>query len=398
MSTNSRLLNTCYGPYRTEQAIRRAQNADFILLPTSDSDINAVHPIPIDWLRDELIPRQREDVRMHINSLLNNWGRLSTNFIEALNETLANLDIFQTRNCGRRSSFQSSDPLRNAGSPSNVHFADVDELTHNLENLGTTTPIRGSAGNVRHTRDWSWAVNDDGDNVPPLPTISPNGDTSRRGHVRSMSANATMVLSSPSAHPHRQPSPNRDELVAIEVHLNEVENQIEGNTYRPGVFNQCREGIAAAHAFITRSRTSSYVTREDIDTARTMVETVRSVAADRGLPARRLLPPPHNPSPSPPQSVRSHGHRHALSDVPVRMTLNRRAAAEQEDETRQIAHMYGLIPLFRTEPVEPMEWDGLLLPDHEVLVFQRGCGWLRYHEPYVPGLTRDVYYRHRPRD
>lgn len=391
MSTNSRLLNTIYGPYRTEQAIRRAPNADFIPLPTSDSDINAVHPIPVNWLRDELLPRQREDVQVHVTSLLSNSRRLSASFIEALNETLINLDDVQPRNGGRRSSFRGSDPSRNAGSPRTVRFADVDGLTGNFETLATT-PTRGSTGNARHTQQLSWAVDDDGDNALHLPTITANGGTLRRGQGRTTSANATIVSSLPSA---RQPSPNRDELVAVELHLNDVENQIEGNTYRPGVLDRCREGIAAARACITRARTSTYVTREDIETARAMIQDVRSVALDRGQPARRSSPPPHRPAP---RNVQGRGHRHTMSDVPARMTSDARAAAQHEEDARAVAHMLGLIPLFRSEPVEPTEFDGLLLPDNEVLLYQRGQGWLRYHTPYIPGMTEDVYYRHRVHD
>jgi hypothetical protein len=72
-------------------AVSRAANADIISLE-ADRSINAVHPIPIDWLREELLPRERDLIREHVASLLSSDQPQVPAFVEALQVTMENLD------------------------------------------------------------------------------------------------------------------------------------------------------------------------------------------------------------------------------------------------------------------------------------------------------------------
>lgn len=54
--SNTRTTNALYARYHTIEAIRRAEFADFISVPSTNTNINAVHPISKPWLREELIP------------------------------------------------------------------------------------------------------------------------------------------------------------------------------------------------------------------------------------------------------------------------------------------------------------------------------------------------------
>jgi hypothetical protein len=72
-------------------AVSRAANADIIPLE-ADRSINAVHPIPVDWLREELLPRERDLIREHVASILSSDQPQVPAFVEALQVTIENLD------------------------------------------------------------------------------------------------------------------------------------------------------------------------------------------------------------------------------------------------------------------------------------------------------------------
>lgn len=92
MSAHDRALNTFYSPYHTVEAIQHASFADFIPVPVTCRNNNAVHPVSAVWLQQELIPRERDTVRAHVVSLLSNTRDLNRNFAEALQLTLDNLN------------------------------------------------------------------------------------------------------------------------------------------------------------------------------------------------------------------------------------------------------------------------------------------------------------------
>jgi hypothetical protein len=93
MSTaNNNVLNTLYSQYRTPEAISRAANSDFIPLD-GNLGISAVHPIPVEWLREELLPRQRDRVRKHVAAQLSGTRSLVPAYVEALQATISNLNM-----------------------------------------------------------------------------------------------------------------------------------------------------------------------------------------------------------------------------------------------------------------------------------------------------------------
>jgi hypothetical protein len=156
-------------------------------------------------------------------------------------------------------------------------------------------------------------------------------------------------------------------LVAIEIHLNEVESRInrrfEGELTADAL-RQCRESIASTLAHISRARTFHHLTSDDVQLARTMVESVCSIAD------------------APPASRRRQPARTAPVDAWDHFARQARRGMRQ-DQLRERAYGRRQIPLFRSDPVDPHVGDGLLLPDDEVLILD-ACGrWLRYHHSYV---------------
>jgi hypothetical protein len=343
MSSTARVLNTVFGPYRTEAAIRRAEFADFIPVSTTNTNINAVHPVPVDWLRDELLPRERDDVREHVATLLSDPRGLSASFVEALNQTLINLDAVRGGNGSRPLSISNT---RSSGSqnPHSVRFTGIDDITRGVESM-TAGPARGSR------------------------MVAPESASSRpHGPPRNLSRSATMGATPTSFVP-RQPSPNRDALVAIEVHLNEIEGQIDRSTDGSAV----RNAIISARSHIARARTFRDLTQDDVELARSLVDSVASIARSSFTPSR----PTRNDLLSP----RGRGHRRSAP-----MTLYNRLArdVEREEQHRALARLSRRLPLFLSEPVEPQVGDGWLLPDHSVLRLTARGLWLLYPRPYIP--------------
>lgn len=331
MAPNTRVLNTIFGPYRTSQAIQRAEFADFIPVPTSNTDINAVYPIPIQWLRDELLPRELAQVREHMVSLLSESHTQSTAFIAAVNETLDNLDAILDGHGNRPRSATAQSP---SGSPRGVRFAGVDNITRDVDALalGGTRSLRPSSRPVSILRN-------------------PSSTTPQTSNVR-------------------QPSPNRDALVAIEVHLNEIESRIDRRfegEFTAETLRQCRDGIASARSHIARARTFSLLSTDDVEMARAMVDSVYSIAEARPASRRRRSPARTTPV-------------HAWD----RFSRQARRGARQA-QLRERAARRHQIPLFRSGPVEPFVGDGLLLPGDGVLRLSPSGRWLRYHHPYVGG-------------
>jgi len=360
MAPTARLINTFYGPYHTEQAVRRADFSDYIPVPDTDTNINAVHPIPVSWLRDELLPRERDNVREHVVSLLGNPRRLSASFVEALNETLANLDTIREGNHPRPDANTSTQPRGNS-SPRAVRFADMDEVTRGMQNLttGVSRGLRPRAGSSRHVEGLSWSIDgEDHGTSPPLRGILRSN--SRFGSGTSAPASST-----------RQPSPDRDALVAVEIHLDEVEMQIERGDHASSVLRRCRESIASARAHIARARGFSQVTRDDVEMARAMVESVSSVANSRTSASR-------------PQTSTRRQVRTAPADAWNCFAQEAQLGLGQA-RLRDRAYAHGRIPLFRAEPAHPEIGDALLLPDDAVLRLAPNGRWLRYHSIYYPG-------------
>lgn len=333
MPSNSRILNTIFRPYRTEQAITRAVFADYIPLKPN-TNINAVHPIPVDWLQNELFPRERDDVKHHVDSLLLNREGLPAEFVSALKKNLKNLEAVegatgaQPNNAGVRSS--------------RVRFSDVDDITRGVGNMNT-------------------------------------GNSVRRFHtVHSPSRPPGILRNNTRSTPHptndRQPSPNRDALVAVEVHLIDVESEIDHALHAPGVLDAAHKSIAFARSYIARARYFNPLTHDDVEVARGMVASVIAVAnpraSTRPRPSIRRRPqasPPDSREPSPaPRGRRGRRNNHsAPADRSDPIRCAKRRGVEQEMH-RVCAYEHLLIPLFRDEPVFPVVGDGLLLPDDGV--------------------------------
>jgi len=334
MVPNTRVLNTIFGPYRTSQAIQRAEFADFIPVPISKTNINAVHPIPIYWLEDELLPRERDQVREHVMSILSNSNGLPNAFIAAVNNTLNNLDDIRDGHGSRR---QGTTTRPSTTDIRGVRFGNIDDITRDVADM--------TMGNIRSMRS---------------PSPRPQGILRNTSQPLSSSSSPTSNV--------RQPSPNRDALVAIEVHLNEVESRINrryDGELTADALRRCRESIASTRAHISHARTFQHLTSDDIELARIMVDSVCSIADAPPASRRRRQPA-----------------RTAPVDAWDRFARQARRGIRQ-DQLRECAHGRRQIPLFRSDPVEPQVGDGLLLPDDEVLILAPNFRWLRYHHPYV---------------
>jgi hypothetical protein len=135
---STRTINALYAPFHTVKAIHRAEFADFIPVPSSNNNINAVHPISKTWLREELIPRERQDVRSHVVAITRNNARFSERFVAAVTTTLANIGSLSARS-----------PTRpNTGSTDNYHSPRHLRLTVVEEVIGPGT-LSPPAGGVR---------------------------------------------------------------------------------------------------------------------------------------------------------------------------------------------------------------------------------------------------------
>lgn len=152
MASRYHTLHTIYGEYHTVGNVSRAANADDIPLG-NDRCINAMHPVPPDWLRNELLPNERDQVREHITSLLSNEHRWVPGFAEALQGTMGNLNTARVRRTAARGI-----PVRQSGGDTIHRLADdLDTLTmgqaHSTNSPSRYVQFAEAASTNRVSRD-----------------------------------------------------------------------------------------------------------------------------------------------------------------------------------------------------------------------------------------------------
>jgi hypothetical protein len=369
MSSASNTLNTLYGPYRTPEAITRAPNADFIPLD-GDRNINAVHPIPVDWLREELLPRERDRVRAHVAQQINGLQSRVSAYADALRATMANLNSVNNMSTATRGI-----PFRH------VAPNEVDGLTEGFGNLTTgqpqtvLSPPRGArlADTLQEqrvlspTRGVRFAEDVQTDRVPqdfrvsdpysPPPSSPPPRGILRspgqsRGHFRTSSATSTMGFQSAHERNVREPSPTvglLDELAALDVQLDEIHGKVNDPTsiIQGAAKDRRNENIATARSNIRRLRGLRPLSREDVDETRAGVHSVMTAAGrDEGE-----LPVVHG------DRRGGRGSRaRPISNVPSAISEQVRLATYQQQQ-REYAYSIGAFPVWRSPPVDPQRGD-----------------------------------------
>ncbi|KAI4930452.1 hypothetical protein J4E85_005079 [Alternaria conjuncta] len=279
MASRNRTLHTIYGQYRTAAAISRAANADYIPL-NGDRNINAVHPIPIDWLDEELLPSERDQVREHVASLLSSQRRQVPSFVEALQGTMENLNTIRNRGTATRSI-----PARRSGGETIDRLADdFDTLT-----MGQAHGINSPPRNVRFAET---VRTDRVSRDPAIPgpySPQPSSPTPRSimrspGHSRANSAEAILSHGALPPRDAQLPSPTdgySEELAALDAQLDEIyaalnsQRRIEDN----GSLEQRFDSLAQARSMIRRLRGLRRLNQMDIDTARAAVQSVMTSTA-----------------------------------------------------------------------------------------------------------------------
>jgi hypothetical protein len=370
MSSSSNNLNTLYGPYRTAEAISRAPNADFIPLE-GNRNINAVHPIPVDWLREELLSRERDCVRRHLEEQISTLDSRNTGYGAALEATMANLNAVNNMGTTTR------------GVPSQHSSTNaVDNLTDEFGGLTTAQShgVRSPTRSVRYSQEvQTERVSRDfrvSGPYSPQPSFPPPRSILRSpGHARTQSATATMGFVPLPQRNAREPSPTdgfMDDLAALDIQLDEIHGRINEPTSPQGAIRDRRNtNVATARSNIRRLRGLRSLTREDVDTARASVHSVMSAAgrdevelsveSDEGLRGGRV------------------GRVRPTSNIPSSTGEQIRLATYQQQQ-RDHAHAIGLYPAWSSPPVDPQYGDIIETLDGEVHRFSSSGRWQLYDD------------------
>ena len=379
MASHNRTLHTIYGQYRTAAAVSRAANADYIPLD-GDRNINAVHPIPIEWLDEELLPNERDQVRAHIASLLSSQRRQIPSFVEALQGTMENLNTIRNRGTASRRI-----PARRSGGE------EIDRLANDFDTLtmGQAHGINSPSRNVRFAET---VRTDRVSRDPAIPgpySPQPSSPTPRSimrspGHSRANSAEAILSHGALPPQDARVPSPTDGysaELAALDVQLDEIyaalnsQRRIEDN----GSLEQRFDSLAQARSMIRRLRGLRRLNQTDIDTARAAVQSVMTstgqhdtaAATNAGSRSGHMGREPF------------HGTRGTRRPRPVSGSFSSigerlRLATVQHDQ-RLFAHTNGMFPVWSSPPVDPQYGDGIQRPDGTIYCCGPRGGWLMYH-------------------
>jgi hypothetical protein len=374
MPSSNNTLNTLYGPYRTPDAVRRAPNADFIPLD-GDQNINAVHPIPVDWLREELLPRQRERVREHVAAQIRTLNARDYAYSDALQATMANLDVINGMSTAPRVV-----PSRHpAGS-------DVDRLADEFGNLTTGqsqsvhSPPRGvrfapEVQTERVPRDFRVSDPHSPEPSSPPPRSILRSPAQVRGHSRTASASATMGITALPECNVREPSPTAgllDDLAALDVQLDEIHVRVNDPFSPQGAIRDRRNtNVATVRSNIRRLRGLRSLTREDVDTTRAGVHSVMSAAGhdEVELAAERD---------DGPRGGRG-GRVRPTSNVPSGMSEQIRLATYQQQQ-RDHAYAIGGYPVWRSPPVDPQRGDRFKGLDGEIWRFNSRDVWALHND------------------
>jgi hypothetical protein len=361
MSSTSNTLNTLYGPYRTPEAITRAPNADFIPLD-GNHNINAAHPIPVDWLREELLPRERDRVRAHVAQQINGLQSRVSAYADALRATMANLNSVNSMDTTTRSI-----PFRH------VAPTEVDGLTEGFGNLTTgqpqtvLSPSRGArlADTLQEqrvlspTRGVRFAENVQEERVPRVSgPYSPQSSSPPRrgilhspGHSRTSSATSTMGFTRLPERNIREPPPTvglLHELAALDLQLDEIHGRVNDPASPQGAIRDRRNNnVATVRSNIRRIRGLLRITREDVDESRAGVHSVMTAAGrDEGE-----LPIVNG------DRRGGRGWRaRPISNVRSVMSEQVRIATYQQ-QRREYAYAIGAFPVWRSPPVDPQRGD-----------------------------------------
>ncbi|KAI4608939.1 hypothetical protein J4E83_008978 [Alternaria metachromatica] len=381
MASRARTLHTIYGQYRTAAAVSRAANADYIPL-NGDRNINAVHPIPIDWLDEELLPSERDQVREHVASLLSSQRRQVPSFVEALQGTMENLNTIRNRGTATRSI-----PARRSGGET------IDRLADDFDTL-TMGQAHGVISPSRNVRFAETVRTDRVSRDPAIPgpySPQPSSPTPRSimrspGHSRANSAEAILSHGALTPRDARVPSPTdgySEELAALDVQLDEIyaalnsQRRIEDN----GSLEQRFDSLAQARSMIRRLRGLHRLNQIDIDTARAAVQSVMT-STGRNDTQRAAVT---NADSRPERMGRGLPHRThemrrprpvsgSFSSIEERLRL----ATVQHDQ-RLFAHTNGMFPVWSSPPVDPQYGDGIQRPDGTIYCWGPMGGWLMYH-------------------
>lgn len=198
------------------EVVCRMANSDRIPL-SADRSISVVHPIPVDWLREDLLPNERGRVREHVGNLLSGNPTQPPSFIEALQRTIANLNTVNNMGTTTRaiparrqdSDSMTTEESRSIQSPSrSVRFSDhvrMDRVSRDPRELGPHSPQSSS------------------------PT--PRSILRSPGHSRSNSNSYAVdfgVTSRGDVDAHSRTSVHLDELDDLDTKLDEIDDAITG--------------------------------------------------------------------------------------------------------------------------------------------------------------------------
>jgi hypothetical protein len=398
MDPSGNTLNTFHGPYRTAEAISRAPFADFIPLTSSNRNINAVHPIPVAWLRDELLPRERDNVREHVASLLSGTHPLVPAFVEALQTTMENLD-----NTGVGRSLN----LRDLPHDSRGRLDDdVDGLANQFRDLNTGR--RHSGGRPQRSVQFAEELEMEGAQLSSSNSVR---STVRPTRVaRPATAHADLDFGGRLERRVRENSQDRyrNELAALQLQLDEYDSIAPTSTYRSVSPNRPTHRVAEARAQLSRLEGVRQLWPDDVEVARALVESVNPASrrphaaegrtrpnrpaetrAVRSLSIRQIddfdygssIDRQHDqdldrPSLSSPRAGGS-GHRRAASNS-LRDYAERSRRAMMQENQRYMAYARGQFPVWRSPPIVPQRGDGLEMPDGQIRRLSVLGTWLTY--------------------
>ncbi|KAH6872150.1 hypothetical protein BKA58DRAFT_438269 [Alternaria rosae] len=282
MASRYHTLHIIYGEYGTAAAVSRAANADDIPLG-NDRSINAVHTVPTDWLRNELLPNERDQVRGHIASLLSNERRYVPGFAEVLQGTMENLNTARVRSTAVRGI-----PTRQSGGDTIDRLAvDFDTLTIGQAH-GTNSPslyVQFAEGvqTDRVSRDPTTP----GPCSPQPSSPTPRSIMRSPGHTCANSAKTMFSHGTLPLRGARVSSPTDDsteELAALDDQLHEIyatlnnQPRIEDH----GLLEQRFDSLAQARSMVRRLRGLRHLNQVDIDTARAAVQSVMTSTRRHG--------------------------------------------------------------------------------------------------------------------
>jgi hypothetical protein len=292
--------------HRTERSILYAENHDPILLNHSNTLLNMVHPISIDYLRDQLKVEERSQIADHIMSILNS-NDSTTSFKAAVKITQSNLEqifieesdppIVHDDSSTVYTDAMTHGPNQITAGFRNLYLSDAgtngttdstDRLTNRLRDLHLT----GRSSNEANHHFADNLARIDAWNDGRTPSIAPSESvsntfytarsqtTSNDPNIGDNSMSTTHGVAGSSAIHSASTNPRHEaefdeinvqnELMALDYKLADYRDTIEGHSSHK-LFSRCETALDEARQAVVLVQSSSVNVQENLSEAMSLV-------------------------------------------------------------------------------------------------------------------------------